>query len=93
MLVGNTGPGAGYQADDQRVTVQGWDSVLTECRSVYVELLASMLIRSDVTPSDDRFALIQKFAGEDVWELLHRIADRDPALRDVMKKFEHLTAD
>ncbi|UYV16011.1 ATP-binding protein [Porphyrobacter sp. ULC335] len=92
VLVGNVGPSPGYRADDQRVTVQGWDSVLTECRVVYVELLASMLIRSDVTPSDDRFALIQKFAGDDVWELLHRIAEKDPALREVMKKFEYLTS-
>lgn len=91
ILVGNPGPTPGYQADDQRVTVKSWDTVLNNCRAVYVELLASTLIRSDISPADDRIDLIRRFAGEDVWELLHRVAERDSVLKDVMEKLEHLT--
>ena len=89
VLLGHPGIPA-LLSNDKRITVRSWDEILIECRATYVDLLAAMLERADPGTGDTRMKLVRDFGGEQVWELLRTIAEKDENLADLMKRFDHL---
>ena len=89
LLVGRV-PVPPIDPRDSRIVVKGWDVILLEARAAYIDMLAGMLERADPSPGDTRVNLVQQFAGEQVWELLNRLATEDTRLGDLMKKHNHL---
>lgn len=84
VLVGNKN---GVENNDLRISVKSWHEVFTECRSVYVELLAGMLEISDIEGSDSRLQVIKDIGGEATWELLGRLSKTDESLKLLMDQF------
>ncbi len=90
-LIGNTGNGVNrYNPTDRRVSLKSWDEVLLESRNVYTNLLAAMIEKAEITPDDSRLSLIRKFGGEEVWELLNKLAEKSDALKSTMDRLQHL---
>ena len=88
VLVGNK---TGLENNDKRISVKSWHEVFTECRAVYVELLAGMLDISDIEGTDTRLKVIKDIGGPATWELLHRLAKTDENLMLLMEQFEGKT--
>jgi len=88
VLVGNK---TGLENNDKRISVKSWHEVFTECRAVYVELLAGMLDISDIEGTDTRLKVIKDIGGPATWELLHRLAKTDENLKLLMEQFEGKT--
>jgi hypothetical protein len=84
VLVGNKN---GVENNDRRISVKSWHEVFTECRSVYVELLAGMLEISDIEGTDTRLQVIKDIGGEATWELLGRLSKTDESLKLLMDQF------
>ncbi|MBS8227105.1 ATP-binding protein [Vannielia litorea] len=85
VLVGNK---TGYQATDTRVEVKSWSEIFLECRSIYVEMLASMIEISDISGGDSRLEIIKQVGGPRTWELLVKLSDTDPYLQQLFGQFE-----
>lgn len=75
-------------ANDKRIVVKSWSDIFLECRSVYVELLASMLDVSEVTGDDSRIRLIREVGGPETWELLRKLSNTDDKLKDLFTVFD-----
>ncbi len=85
MLIGWAGKPK-FEAKDLRITVKGWDEILTECRAAYLELLAGTLEQADLAPGDSRLAMVRQFGGPKVWNWLNSMAEKDQRLGAIMKK-------
>lgn len=91
-LIGNRGNGPSqFEPENVNVIVKSWDEILLECRSIYIDMLAAMMIKADVDTEDGRIGLIKEFAGEEVWTMLGRISEKDAHLKSVMARLNHLT--
>ena len=86
-LIGNKGVPA-FVSNDMRIQVQSWDEVLLECRSAYIELLTSLMKRSDLSPDDSRASAIIDFGGAEVNELIEKFANDDPELKAIMEEVQ-----
>ncbi|MCW4460823.1 ATP-binding protein [Sphingomonas sp. BT-65] len=89
LLVGNPGAPA-FRTTDTRTTVKSWNEVFREGQAAYVDMLAAMLTRAEPEADDSRIELVQRFAGDEVWGLLRKIAENDGRLRATMDKLDHL---
>ncbi|HEV7344130.1 MAG TPA: ATP-binding protein [Devosia sp.] len=85
VLVGNRGS---YVVNDRRIEPKTWSEIFTECRAVYVELLASMLEIADIEGGDSRLEVIKEIGGEKTWELLRRLAETDENLQILFRQFD-----
>lgn len=86
LLIGWTGDPR-FDAKDSRIVVKGWDEILSECRSAYLELLAGTLEQADLSPGDSRLAMVKQFGGPKVWTWLNKMAEIDPRLNAIIAKF------
>jgi hypothetical protein len=89
LLIG-TMPSPPIDAHDTRIMAKGWDSLLIECRSAYIQLLASMLERADPDPADARIQLVEQFGGDAVWQLLEKLGAKSERLAALMTKHKPL---
>ncbi|NMW32756.1 hypothetical protein HKD42_11850 [Altererythrobacter sp. RZ02] len=85
LLVGNK---AGVKNTDSRIEVKGWDEILSECRAIYVEMVASMIEIADVQGGDTRLEIIRDFGGDATWELLTKLSETDENLKILIGNFE-----
>jgi len=85
VLVGNK---SGLREKDTRVVIKSWDEVFTECRAVYIELLASMLEIADIDGQDTRMEVIKDVGGGQTWELLRRLSETDENLKLLFEQFD-----
>ena len=85
VLVGNK---SGLREKDTRVVIKSWDEVFTECRAVYIELLASMLEIADIDGQDTRMEVIKDVGGDQTWELLRRLSETDENLNLLFEQFD-----
>lgn len=80
-----------FDPRDTRITVKGWDEILSECRASYLELLAGTLGQADLSPNDSRLAMLKQFGGPAVWGWLKKMAENDPRLEAIITKVSHST--
>lgn len=71
------------------IQILPWTDILIKSRSEHLILLASMIRNSE--PSDKRIADIKDFGGESTWELLHKMAEQDEELSELMNGFESIS--
>jgi hypothetical protein len=90
LLIGWTGKPK-FDAKDSRITVKGWDEILSECRAAYLELLAGTLEQADLAPNDSRLAMVKQFGGVKVWTWLNKMAENDPRLESIITKVKQST--
>ena len=87
-LIGNQKEG--IEHNDNRITILNWDEVFQKSRYAYVEMMAAMLKAADPDPKDSRVKMMEEFGGEQTWELLRRMAERDEELRALFDRFDAL---
>lgn len=87
ILIG-TNPGGGLKAKRNDLKILSWTDILINSRSEHLSLLGSIIRNSE--PSDTRVADVKEFGGEKTWELLHKMAEQDDKLKELMKKFDEI---
>lgn len=85
-LIGNKPVNTDNLVVDTRIKIKSWDEILRECRAIYVDMLAVMIKHSDIDPDDSRTGDIVEFAGNDVIDLLKKLASKDESLNKIMSK-------
>ncbi len=84
-LIGNPG-NPRHDPKFTPISVKSWDEILLECRSAYVDLLASMIEYADLSGDDSRVDLVKEFGGPEVWAMLERLAEEDEDLKALFER-------
>lgn len=84
FLVGSNGQKMARGRED--IEILSWTDVFLNSRRGHIDMLAAMLATANPDADDDRIAQIVEFGGEEVWELLSRVATNDDNLADLVDK-------
>ena len=66
------------------VEILSWTDVFVNSRRGHIDMLAAMLSTANPDAGDDRIKQILEFGGNEVWELLTRVASNDEALSELL---------
>lgn len=83
ILIGSNGKGIEAKREDVRI--MSWADVLNESKRGHVDMLAAMVRTANPDPDDSRLDYIQEFGGEDVWNLLEKVATNDEHLSNLLE--------
>lgn len=81
-LVGSNGQNMSRGRDD--IEILAWSDVFLKSRRGHIDMLAAMLSTANPDADDDRIKQILEFGGEEVWELLTRVAANDEKLSELL---------
>lgn len=88
VLIGSKAEG--LKIHDERISSLEWGELFERARIAYVEMMAAMLKAANPDADDARLAMMAEFGGEQAWELLTNLADKDEDLADLFQKFKKL---
>lgn len=81
-LVGSNGQNMARGRDD--IEIISWTDVFMKSRRGHIDMLAAMLSTAEPDPDDDRVKQILEFGGDEVWEILTRVAANDELLTELL---------
>lgn len=81
-LIGTNGQNLKAKYDD--ISIMSWSDVFINSRRGHIDMLAAMLSTANPDPDDDRMKQVLEFGGDEVWELLTRVAANDETLADLV---------
>jgi len=68
------------------IQIMSWSEVFINSRRGHIDMLAAMLSTANPDADDDRMKQILEFGGDEVWELLTKVAQNDENLSELVSK-------